>query len=206
MLCRQPDVLFFFPYQGQVTTHSADNAVTDSAAAGTAIATGVKVNNGVISLAFPGNGSELQTILEYYQLAGKKVGLVTTTYLTHATPAVFGAHEASRNNYSAIGQDMLYQSRANVLLGGGENGISPAGASSAGYNVVTDLVGFDTAVINSSYSSNFAGLFGNTFMPYKYDYLSGSYPYPTLTEMTLAAIAALGDDTDGFFLMGGWAD
>jgi len=195
--------MFFrsFPYQGDVTTRSADNAVTDSAAAGTAIATGVKVNNGVISMAFPGDGSELQTLLEYYQLAGKKVGLVTTTYLTHATPAVFGAHEASRNNYSAIGQDILIRSRPNVLLGGGENGISPAGATSAGYNVVTDLAGFSATVGSSSYTSNFAGLFGNTYMPYKYDYRSSSYPYPTLAEMTAAAIAALGDDPDGFFLM-----
>ncbi|HML74063.1 MAG TPA: Ig-like domain-containing protein [Anaerohalosphaeraceae bacterium] len=201
--CYAGSPMFFrsFPYQGQVTTRSADNAVTDSAAAGTAIATGIKVNNGVISMAFPGDGSELQTILEYCQLAGKKVGLVTTTYLTHATPAVFGAHEASRNNYSAIGQDILIRSRPNVLLGGGENGISPAGATSAGYNVVTDLAGFSAAVTNSSYTSSFAGLFGNTYMPYKYDYLSGTYPYPTLAEMTAAAIAALGDDSDGFFLM-----
>ena len=52
-----------FPYQGEVTTHSADSPITDSAAAATAMATGSKVNNGVISTALPGDGSELYTLL-----------------------------------------------------------------------------------------------------------------------------------------------
>ena len=52
-----------FTHHGQITTHSADSAVTDSAAAATSIATGVKVNNGVISVAIPGDESELETLL-----------------------------------------------------------------------------------------------------------------------------------------------
>ena len=46
------------------------------------------------------DGSELETVLEYFQAQGKSVGLVTTTYITHATPAAFGAHEPARGNYS----------------------------------------------------------------------------------------------------------
>ena len=49
----------YLPYQGEVTTYSSGGGVTDSAAAATAIATGVKVTNGVISLQTPGDGSEL---------------------------------------------------------------------------------------------------------------------------------------------------
>ncbi|HAK95079.1 MAG TPA: hypothetical protein DCM87_08780, partial [Planctomycetes bacterium] len=129
------------PFKGVVTTYSANNAVTDSAAAGTAIATGVKVNNYVISMASPGDGSELQTLLEYFRDRGKMTGLVTTTYATHATPAAFGAHEPDRNNTANIAGDYLTQTRPNVLLGGGGNGLTPENAQAAGYTVVTDRTG-----------------------------------------------------------------
>jgi len=75
-----------FPYKTTMTTHSADSAITDSAASGTAMATGQKVNNKVLSMQIPGNGSELQTLLEHFKQKGKAVGLVTTTPITHATP------------------------------------------------------------------------------------------------------------------------
>ncbi|GAG37618.1 unnamed protein product, partial [marine sediment metagenome] len=76
-----------FPNQAEMTTYAANSSVTDSAAAGTAIATGQKVNCGVISMAYPGDGNELETLLEYFKTKNKSVGLVTTVYVTHATPA-----------------------------------------------------------------------------------------------------------------------
>ncbi|MFQ6035677.1 MAG: alkaline phosphatase, partial [Sedimentisphaerales bacterium] len=91
-----------FPYNGQLTTYAANSPITDSAAAGTALATGVKVNNRVISMAYPGDGSELETLLEYFKARGKSTGLVTTTTMTHATPACFGAHEPARSNFEQI--------------------------------------------------------------------------------------------------------
>jgi alkaline phosphatase len=80
--------LFFeeFPYQTNMTTWSANSTVTDSAAAATAMATGIKVDNGVISLQLPGNGSETETLLEYFKERDKATGLVATSYITHATP------------------------------------------------------------------------------------------------------------------------
>ena len=122
-----------FAYQGQMTTHSADSSVTDSAAAATAIATGVKVNNGVISMEIPGDSHELETLLEYSQRHGKTAGLVTTTYMTHATPAAFGAHQPNRGHIVHIATDYLYQTRPNVLFGGGAYGMSVPAAVSAGY-------------------------------------------------------------------------
>jgi alkaline phosphatase len=98
-----------FPNQAQCITNNIYGGITDSAAAGSALATGFKVENGVISMEYPGDGSELLTLLEYAQGEGKSVGLVTTTYLTHATPATFGAHEPSRDNLSQIALDYLYQ-------------------------------------------------------------------------------------------------
>lgn len=197
-----PLIFESFPNQGQVTTYSANSSVTDSAAAATAISTGIKVNNGVISMAYPGNGAALQTLLEFFKLQGKETGLVTTVYLSHATPAAFGAHEPSRDNLSNIGADILTSSRPNVLLGGSDSSLDATDASGAGYHTVTTLEGFSTVVSNSSYGDYFAGMFGSGYMPYKYDYLPPAvYLYPTLSELTLAAIEALRDDTDGFFLM-----
>ncbi len=105
-----------FPYNGELTTYSADSAVTDSAAAATALATGVKVNSGVISMAIPGDGSELETLLEYFKVRGKSTGLVTTTTMTHATPASFGAHEFSRQMYEQIADDYRLQSLIRGLV------------------------------------------------------------------------------------------
>lgn len=131
------------PYQAQCTTYSANSSVTDSAAAATALATATKVNNGVISMAYPGDGSELETLLEYFEhVYGKSAGLVTTTYLTHATPASFGAHELSRNNLNEIADDYLNQTMPNVLFGGGGNGLSVASTGVAGYDVATDIGSF----------------------------------------------------------------
>ena len=63
-----------FPVRGRVTTFSADNDITDSAAAATAMATGRKVNNGVLSVAIPGDGKPLETILEQSMRRGKGGG------------------------------------------------------------------------------------------------------------------------------------
>lgn len=187
-----------FPDTAQCATRSADSSITDSAAAGTALATGIKVDNGVISMAYPGDGRELQTLLEYFKAAGKSVGLVTTTYLTHATPASFGAHEPSRNNLSNIAYDLLNQTRPDVLFGGGANGLTVADTQAAGYTVVTDKSSFLNLDSLQPYLS---AQFGSTHMDYKYDYLSTAYTQPTLPEMVDKAIDALSQNPNGFFLM-----
>lgn len=186
------------PYQADCTTYSANSSVTDSAAAATAIATGVKVDNNVVSVAIPGDGLPLETLLESSQLAGQAVGLVTTTYLTHATPAAFGAHENNRGNYSQIAGDYLNGSVPNVLFGGGGNGLSVSASQTAGYTVATDTAGFQGLDTSGALLS---AQFGTTHLPYEYDYVSGTYPYPHLEDMVLTAIDALDDDPDGFFLM-----
>jgi alkaline phosphatase len=185
-----------FPYQAEMTTSSADSFITDSAAAATAMATGFKVNNGVVSMAYPGDGRELETLLEYFSNRGKSTGLVTTTYITHATLAAFGAHEPDRENLSEIATDYLSQTHPNVLFGGGANGMSSVSAVQAGYTVVSDrpeMESLDTENINSV-----SGQFGNTHLPYEYDGL-GSLPH--LSEMTLKALEVLDNNPDGFFLI-----
>jgi len=110
-----------FSVQTEMTTHAFGGVVTDSAAAATALATGRKVINGVISSSLL--GGEYETILEYCMKFGKSGGLVTTTHITHATPAAFGAHTTSRGNYTDIASDYLHGSRPQVLLGGGGKGM-----------------------------------------------------------------------------------
>ena len=100
-------------YRGEVTTHSAnsyerDKHATDSGAAATAIATGEKVNNDVIS---ERSRRPIKTILEYLEEQGKLTGLITTVPVTHATPAGFGAHSRDRKSYSNIANDYMTQTR-----------------------------------------------------------------------------------------------
>lgn len=188
--------LFFetLQHQGSMTVAPATGLITDSAASATAMATGVKVNNGVLSVAQPGDGDALPTCLEHFQGYGKSVGLVTTASITHATPSAFAVHATNRYDYAAIANDYLYGSRPNVLFGGGDNGMSPTGAVAAGYTVVTnrsELLAVESAEFVS-------GQFGAYSMPYEYDGLGS---LPSLTDMTLAALRLLGNDPDGFFLM-----
>ena len=94
-----------FPAQGLTTTYSSNAFITDSAAAGTAIACGQKTESGVIAM----NASrteELPTIAELAKDAGMKVGIISSVNLDHATPAVFYAHNESRNNYYEINMEM----------------------------------------------------------------------------------------------------
>lgn len=193
-----PGTLFFesLPYRGELTTYSASSSVTDSAAAATALASGIKVNNGVISMAYPGDGSELFTLLERYKAQGRSTGLVTTTYMTHATPAAFGAHEPSRANTSEIAADYLNQTRPDVLLGGGANGLSVSAALGAGYTVVenrTELLSLDTES-----ATMVSGQFGSGHLPYEFD---GLGDLPHLADMTVVALDILDNDPDGFFLV-----
>ncbi len=184
-----------FPYQGEVTTHSASHERTDSAAGGTAIATGTKVNNGVISIALPGDEAELETILEKASQQGKATGLISTSYLTDATPAAFGAHELNRDNQDEIALDYLYQTRPNVLFGGGGCGLSPDLAQDAGYQVVRDRSEMQALTGSELYVS---GQFDWGFMPFEFD---GMEEYPHLSEMTATVLDLLDDDPEGFFLM-----
>ena len=189
------------PFTGNMSTFSADDDITDSAASATAMATAVKVNNGVISMAVPGDGSELETTLEFFAARCKRTGLITSTYLTHATPAAFAAHEESRNNNSAIALDYLTQTRPNVLLGGGANGLSEAIALSAGYTVITDRTGLNN--LDLAVEDHVIGLFGGSHLPYEYDYETGSSSgydtLPHLSELITPTLSILSQGPEGFF-------
>lgn len=184
------------PYSGEVVTTPAGGGITDSAASGTAMATGFKVYNGVVSQLTPGDGRELTTALEYFKNLGYRTGLVTTTYMTHATPACFAAHESSRNNTSAIAGDYLQQTQPDLLFGGGANGLTVATASAAGYTVATTCSELDA--IDPDTAMRVSAQFGTSHLPYEYE---GYGNECHLFEMTAWALDMLEEDPQGFFLM-----
>jgi len=184
-----------FPHRGFISTHNAEGELTESAAAATAMATGTRVSNGVLGLAIPGNGMPLESVLELLGRQGKRTGLVTTTFITHATPAAFASHVASRDDYGSIAAAYLNDSRPNLLFGGGEH-IRQSDVKEAGYTVVTDRAGM--VRLNTLAETHVFGIFGNGHMPFEYDGL-GSLPH--LTEMTQVALRILENAPNGFFLM-----
>ena len=93
-----------FPYMGVATSYSGNSDVTDSAAGGTALATGCKTYNGAIGVdvgAIP-----VTSIAEKAHRYGAKVGVATSVTINHATPASFYAHQKSRNDYYEIGTQL----------------------------------------------------------------------------------------------------
>ena len=122
-------VMESLPVTGLVHTGCADPlaSVTDSAAAATALATGVKTVNGAIGMD-PG-GTSVPTILELAKRAGKATGLVTTCQVTDATPAAFGAHVPDRRDQSEIARQFIEESGVDVILGGGADWWHPLGGS-----------------------------------------------------------------------------
>lgn len=94
-----------FPYMGFITTHSATNGVTDSAAAGTALATGVKTKNGCIGV-LKDLVTPVPSIAHKAKEHGAAVGVTTSVTVDHATPAVFYAHQDSRHKYYDIGKQL----------------------------------------------------------------------------------------------------
>lgn len=97
-------------------TYSADNRVTDSAASGTALATGYKTNNTYLGVL--ADGTHVESLMDVAKKCGKATGVVVTTYLQHATPAAFYAHIPSRHDYVEISRQ-LASSSLDVAIGGG---------------------------------------------------------------------------------------
>ena len=97
-------------------TYSLDNRVTDSAASGTALATGFKTNNTMLGQ-LP-DGTNPESLMELAAEKGKATGLVVTTYLQHATPGAFYAHVPSRHEYATISEQLL-ASDIDIAIGGG---------------------------------------------------------------------------------------
>ena len=107
-----------FPVAGFQKTYSFSDYITDSAASGTALATGRKTRNGMIGM--DPDSVPVKSILELAEDHGLATGLVATAAITHATPASFIAHQVNRNMYEEIATDFL-ATEIDVFIGGGKN-------------------------------------------------------------------------------------
>lgn len=197
---------------GTSKTYSANSSVTDSAAGGTAIATGYKTNNGVVSVTPGSKGKPVATLLEAGKLAGKSTGIVTTKYWFDATPASFASHATSRTDYNEISSQMLNQ-HPDVLLGGGNaaSNDDKVLAKNLGYTVVSNKQQLMDAA-NSGQKKICGNFNSGKTSSIVMDYKNGTRPsHPTLLDMTKASIEILSkniDNPNGFFLVieGGLVD
>jgi alkaline phosphatase len=106
-----------FQWSARLRNHSADFAVPDSGAAASAIATGVKVRNGALSV--DESGAALRTILEIAHEQGRATGIVSDGELTNQTLAAFYAHATNAKSASQFASRLLNRPAVDVALGGG---------------------------------------------------------------------------------------
>ncbi|KAG8625194.1 hypothetical protein KVT40_006945 [Elsinoe batatas] len=201
---------------GNTRTHSANNLVTDSAAAGTALAAGFKTNNGAIGVT--ADNQPVGTILEAAKLEGYLTGLVVTSIINHATPASFSSHVINRNAFAAIVEQQVGLSHplnqsVDVLLGGGRCYFKPQSdptscreddldifnfAREKGYYVATNRSGFN-AISESRSRINlpWLGTFNDGDLNYELDRQQQpeTEREPSLSEMTSQALEALENAT-----------
>jgi alkaline phosphatase len=142
---REPLSFVDFPVQGSQKTASFDGSVTDSAAGATAMSTGKKTVNGYLGL--DSDKNRIETIAETLRNAGRKIGILTTVSLDHATPAGFYAHVDSRRSYAMITDD-LFASGFDYFAGGGFHS-TPDAADRALENGYTLIHSFEEAPVST---------------------------------------------------------
>jgi alkaline phosphatase len=193
-----------FVTNGLQDTRSLNSVVTDSSAASSAWGSGRRIWNGQLNM-YP-DGTELKTLFQLVQDKGVRTGLVTTTRMTHATPAGFAVSCESRNLEGLIAEKYLSMN-INVLMGGGDRFFSAdrrqdkkdlyGGYRQAGYTVVNSKAELNAA------RGKLLGIFDDTHLPYTIDRINStelSAKVPTLAEMTSKALSLLKDSSDGFLL------
>ncbi len=189
------------PVTGLMDVHAVDKLITDSAASGTAMACGVKTLKGRISMT--PDEQVVPTILEAARDKGLATGVISTSSVTHATPASFMAHVLKRSRQLDIAVQIA-TSGTDVILGGGWKYFTPSdndGDRQDGRNLLDEMRrdGYQVLrtkedFLKADAGRKMIGLFQN-------GYLTTVTTEPTLAEMTAGALDVLDDDPDGFFLM-----
>ncbi|MFA6470828.1 MAG: alkaline phosphatase [Candidatus Latescibacterota bacterium] len=212
------------PIQGRCRTYSADALITDSAAAGTAYATGVKTINGVVGkdattvLGDSLSGKSVESILELAEKAGYSTGLITTASIEDATPGAFYTHRSNRSWWELIANDLVGKG-IEVVMGGGRDYMIPNGTADEegvlskrkdnrsitremqekGYTYVYNNVGFNA--IDPETTPTLLGLFNAGDMQFELNRAKDKAGEPAQWEMASKAIQILSKNKKGFFLM-----
>ncbi len=184
------------PVTGWLTTYSANQLYTDSAAAATALATGHKTKLWAVGV--DAEGQAVTTLLEAAAASGKAVGVVTDSYLWDATPAAFSSHVTTRGEYAAVAAQMA-DSGFDLLLGEEDSDLEEDDAGGEMLDAFRDK-GFrivrDAAALGSSVQDDAAVL--ALFAP---EAINDPQQAPQLEELTAYALERLSRDTDGFALV-----
>lgn len=204
-----------FPFAGLMGTTSDDpqSIVTDSAAAATAMACGIKTYNRAIGVR--PDLTPVPSVLDVAKWAGKRTGLITTCHVTDATPAAFAAHVDLRVNHREIARQYIEDTAVDVILGGGrehwhavyrgdENGTNGSlleRAATLGYAIASTPSELEMA--RSHEPGKLLGLFAEKelFSQESEGHGDRYDPPVSLAEMTQAAIEILDRGPNGFFLM-----
>ncbi|AXY56222.1 alkaline phosphatase [Acinetobacter chinensis] len=235
------------PESAFVRTFSEDAQVTDSAPSMGAYMTGVKMKNEVISMQTgtiavepdsagnnqcatdPQNKNKqnTQTLLELAKAKGWGTGVVTTTRITHATPASTYAHICHRDAENDIASQLVPSSKGDayqrynlklkdgvdVVLGGGKRQFLPkdvGGERTDGRNLISEMqkagyrVVFDEnqlSQVQLAKNEKLLGLFNHSHLNYDLDRTKKNLVEPSLKQMTLSALDILMQNKKGFFLM-----
>ncbi|MBQ8889688.1 MAG: alkaline phosphatase [Bacteroidaceae bacterium] len=203
-----------FPYSTIATTFSATNGVTDSAAAGTALATGNKTKNGALGVK-KDLTTEINSVASWAKANGYRVGISTSVSIDHATPAAFYAHQGNRSNYYKVGLDLI---EANYDFYSAADFLDPTNAKAkdgktypnlydltkeAGYTLARGYKDYlkkakkaDKMIL---FQTEEASTQDRSSIPYAIDRKKGDM---SLAEITRAGINFLSKDlSKGFFLM-----
>jgi alkaline phosphatase len=136
-----------FQHIGLITTSSSREDITDSAASGTAFASGTKTYNGAIGVLE--DSTQLENIVEIASRKGVKTGVVATSSITHATPASFYAHVTDRDFQEKIALQ-LAKSEIDFFAGGGANFFNQR---SDALNIIDTLTAHKFTIETSSLTS-----------------------------------------------------
>ena len=188
-------VMDTFPVKGSSRTRSFFNSVTDSAAGGTALSTGVRTKNsgvGVYPLDLEAKYSHPVSLTEICRDRGMLTGVVTTDKTSGATPSSFSAHTSDRYNTEEIVDDQ-YASGFNIIWGERDGYASKEGAEANGFTYITTYSEMMALEEGSRSFAQFENVLWKTEQ--------ADAKTPTLSQMAVKAVDILDDTDEGFFLM-----
>eukprot|EP00462_Mataza_sp_D1_P006546 CAMPEP_0175124528 /NCGR_PEP_ID=MMETSP0087-20121206/2829_1 /TAXON_ID=136419 /ORGANISM="Unknown Unknown, Strain D1" /LENGTH=428 /DNA_ID=CAMNT_0016406301 /DNA_START=273 /DNA_END=1559 /DNA_ORIENTATION=+ len=195
---------------GQSRTRSYSSLITDSAAGATAFSCGLKTTNSIVAMD-PNGTKPCLTILEAAKQKGLATGLVSTSRVTHATPAAFSSHVSNRNDEVEIARQQVDAAVVDVLFGGGYCWFIP---QTAECSVRTDDLDLTKEITDKGYSLVLnqtdwdrlstlpaVALLAPSHMPFDIDRQNLTVWQPSLEEMAKKALDLLKSPDRGFFLM-----
>ncbi len=196
-----------FPSFGYLTTFSSSGFVTDSSAAGTALASGHKTGNGMLGV--DADDKPVENIAEMAKARGKAVGVVSSVGFNHATPACFYAHVGSRNDYDEItSQVFTAKNPPDVILGGGiyrktwTDALLADAAAKSNFQIYTldNLSDLLPARVGKSRVLGYFDANNNQQLDYATSRTAENRE-PRLAELTTRSLELIARNPKGFFLM-----